>query len=346
MKRHRWPTFGALVIASVSCATGSTFTGAGGGGPGAGTTSPASSSTGGAGAGSTSTSSTGGGGSVSTTTSSSGTGGSVGTGGSSTTSSSATSSSSSTTTSSSSSTTTSSSSSTTTSSSSTTTSSSSTTTSSSSSSSGSTCPESPCQLTMPQCGCAAGEECTIQGTATVCAPAGNVPVGGACGTSADECAEGTLCIEASATVSTCKEFCSTNADCVAPGGLCAVQLDNGMGGTIPGVTLCSANCSPLNNTGCPVAGTACQLLEETMAPMSLLSDCVAVGTGTHNTPCDQTMEGGQCAAKFGCFNTGTMAAPDYVCLRYCNVALQNCPGLQLCNDLGVMFDGIEYGACD
>jgi hypothetical protein len=121
-----------------------------------------------------------------------------------------------------------------------------------------------------------------------------------------------------------------------------IQLDNGMGGAIPGVTLCSANCNPITNAGCGVAGTGCQILEETAAPMSLLTDCTASGTGVHNTPCDPTMPA-QCAPKFGCFNDGT----SDVCLKYCNAAnLFSCPGTQLCNDIGVMLGGIEYGVCD
>jgi len=183
------------------------------------------------------------------------------------------------------------------------------------------------------------------GSAVGCGPQGTVAWGGQCGAAPNLCSEGTVCVVVDPTVSTCYEFCSTNADCVAPGGLCLIQLDDGMGNPIPNVTLCTANCNPINNAGCPVAGTSCQLLQESMPPMSLLTDCQGAGTGTHNAPCTPGMP--DCAPKFGCFNTGTPQAPNNVCLKYCNAANPfGCPGIQLCNDLGVMLGGIEYGVCD
>jgi hypothetical protein len=166
-----------------------------------------------------------------------------------------------------------------------------------------------------------------------------------CGLAGEVCSPGTVCVNVSSTVATCDKFCSTDADCTAPGGLCLVQLDDGSGMAIPGVTLCTANCNPITNAGCPVAGTACQLLQETMGAMSFLTDCEGAGTGTHNTPCDPTMN--NCAPKFGCFNTGTAQNPNNVCLKYCNAANPfSCPGLQTCIDIGVNLGGVEYGACN
>src|SRR5262249_20727664 len=147
----------------------------------------------------------------------------------------------------------------------------------------------------------------------------------------------------SMTTGICDKFCDTDADCTAPGGLCLIQLDDGTGNSIPNVTLCTTNCSPISNSGCPTV-TGCQLRQETMGQRRTLTACEGTGLGTHNSPCDPTQN--DCAAKFGCFNVGTMAMPQYACLKYCNYNNPVCPGVQSCLDIGVNFGGVEYGACD
>ena len=209
--------------------------------------------------------------------------------------------------------------------------------SSASSSSGGVCPEMPCKLVSPQCGCAAGEMCTIDGTAAgthVCVAAGSVPIGGQC--TGPDCAAGSLCVKTNTTISTCMKYCSTDSNCTAPGGLCIIGLNDGSSGQIPGVTLCTENCDPTTNSGCSVAGTSCQLAQESMGQMRYLTRCSGAGTGTQGASCTTD---DNCAPMYGCFNAGTTQ-----CLKYCKVGGTPCPGGATCNSLGTI-GATEYGAC-
>jgi hypothetical protein len=160
-----------------------------------------------------------------------------------------------------------------------------------------------------------------------------------------DCAAGGVCVQASMTssVSLCDKFCTADTDCVAPGGLCLLQLSDGSGGSIPNVKLCTANCSPITNVGCSVPGTSCQLLQESTGAMRLLTDCRGAGSKTHLATCDPMLD--DCAPKFGCFNIGTQTSPQYACLQYCNYGSPACPSGQSCLDLGVSLGGTEFGAC-
>lgn len=220
--------------------------------------------------------------------------------------------------------------------------------SSSSSASGSggggACNETPCKLVSPQCGCAAGEMCQIDGTgARACLPAGNVPIGGICDIDND-CAPGGICLATTPTISTCGEFCSTDAQCTAPGGLCAVKLNDGSGGQVPGVTLCSENCNATTNVGC-AAGTGCTFGREAAGQMRLFTTCREAGSGTQNSSCTDDTD---CAATYGCFNTGSVNE----CLKYCNVNAASCPAGASCTPITIGNDAVEviignvtYGAC-
>jgi len=209
--------------------------------------------------------------------------------------------------------------------------------SASSASSSGMCAESPCKLVQPQCGCAAGQACAIDGSpqgTRICVAAGSTPIGGTC--TGNECVPGSLCVKTTDTISTCMKYCSTDSNCTAPGGLCIITLNDGSSGQIPGVTLCTENCDPSTNTGCPVAGTACGLAQESMGQMRLLTRCGGSGVGTQGASCvDDT----DCAPTFGCFNAGTTQ-----CLKYCKVGGAACPGGATCTSLG-MIGNTTYGAC-
>lgn len=221
----------------------------------------------------------------------------------------------------------------------------STTTSSSSSSSSSSsanggagggpaCSEQPCKLTTPQCGCDPNEQCTVDATGRSCIPEGNVPWGQPC--SGDNCAPGLLCLQTTTTEATCGKFCASDADCTAPGGLCILKLNDGSGGEIPNVTMCTDNCNPLTNVGCAVGG--CQVLQETSGLLRFLTLCVEAGTGTQAAPCVGNED---CAPTFGCFNDGV----SDLCLKWCNLAAPSCPAATSCVDVAVSLGGINYGVC-
>ncbi|MFT3773480.1 MAG: hypothetical protein QM820_49520 [Minicystis sp.] len=252
----------------------------------------------------------------------------------------------STTTSASSATSASSSSSTTSSSGSTSTSSSST---SASSSSGSSCPD-PCKLTNPQCGCGAGEACTIENYAITCSTPGPDAVNQACGTSAsDQCQAGGICVSASTTVGQCLAFCDSDSQCLS-GGLCAVTLADGPNSmnSIPGVTLCSPGCNPISGTGCP-AGSGCGLgLNDTQNRW--FGICGPAGTKTQGQSCTVPAD---CAATYTCLDPdGSSGAATPVCMRYCNADLvTGCPSGLLCYGLqdqsaqDIVVGGVTIGVC-
>lgn len=209
---------------------------------------------------------------------------------------------------------------------------------SSSASSGGAC-ESPCKLVAPQCGCAAGEGCTLDNTgARVCQTAGGVAPGGNC--SSDDCAPGGICLGTTPTTPTCGKFCATDAQCAAPGGLCVVGLNDGSGNPIPGVMLCSENCNPTTNSGC-VAGTGCTFGQEEAGQMRFFTLCRGIGSGTQGAACTVNAD---CAATYGCINTGTKQ-----CMKYCTVG-STCAGGAACSPIsinGVDIDigGVQYGIC-
>lgn len=209
------------------------------------------------------------------------------------------------------------------------------------------CEDDPCKVTLPQCGCNAGEQCSVSAAGVTCVPEGTIGWGEACGGVGD-CEPGYLCIlkkDTPPTVSTCAKFCDSDNECQSPGGLCTFGLNDGNGGTIPGVTICSENCDLVTNTGCPVSGTSCQLAQEPSGLKRFFTYCNGAGAGTQNSTC---LDGTECAVQYGCFNTG--GASD-VCLKWCNVNSPSCSGATSCvgltdaNGNPVVIGAITYGAC-
>jgi hypothetical protein len=207
-----------------------------------------------------------------------------------------------------------------------------------------TCSESPCRLTAPQCGCSSGLGCFLSGTVRTCAMPGSGVEGASC-TTFNSCQAGLLCLNVSRSttaVNQCGRFCATDADCRGAGSVCAYTLDDGTGGSIPGVRVCSRSCNPLTSTGC-VAGASCQIFEET-GTGRYFTDCTApVGAGGQNAPCT-TNE--QCQRGFACVGTpGT-------CLRYCNepntIGGGGCSLTQACYGFTtpLRVGTTEYGVCD
>ncbi len=222
---------------------------------------------------------------------------------------------------------------------------SSTTSATTSTTSGPACSETPCKVTAPQCGCAAGEACSIDPAkhAVACIDEGTVGGGQACNGAAD-CAAGFVCVQISTAASACSKFCDSDADCAAPGGLCIIQLNDGKGGSIPNVTLCTDNCDVTTNAGC-VPGAGCQLGREQTGQMRWLTFCGGTGTKGKNQVCDPMLE--ECLPGFGCFSTGT----SDICLQYCNVNGSTCPNFGACSPLqdqsgsSIFIGSIQVGVC-
>lgn len=200
------------------------------------------------------------------------------------------------------------------------------------------CAESPCRVVGPQCGCATGQGCYLDGMGgRECLPAGTDSENETC--TSGSCAPGLICVSAG-TTALCKRACETNADCTGgAGSLCVATIT----GSMPEVRVCSSHCNPVTG-GCP-SNTNCGLFVTT-GTMERLSDCSAAGTGGDGALCtDDT----GCQSGFTCINTGTSNR----CLQWCRRSRGDldCPGLfDSCLRVGpapgLVFDGAEYGVCN
>ncbi len=217
------------------------------------------------------------------------------------------------------------------------------TSSSTSTTSGGTCSDSPCKLTAPQCGCPSGQECTIASFMRACAPSGTATQGQAC-TGTGSCAPGLLCV-GGGTTGVCDMFCSVDMDCSATGGICALTLSDGTAmGSIPNATLCSGNCNVITSSGCPLAGTGCQLGQEQTGQMRWLSYCASAGSNGSEQTCASASD---CLPGYGCLNNGV----SDVCLQYCDTSDINacgglgCGALTDANSNPIVIHGVTLGAC-
>jgi hypothetical protein len=210
----------------------------------------------------------------------------------------------------------------------------------------STCGESPCRLVTPQCGCPGGQSCYLSGATRLCSATGASAEGTAC-TGVSSCASGLICINVGSgatPVNECHRFCDTDSDCVGTGSLCAYTLNDGTGGTVPGVRVCSRSCSPVAQTGC-APGTACHIFRESMGAMRYFFDCAGpVGTGGRGASCAAVSD---CRAGFACVGTpGT-------CQKYCAMpgmigAAGGCSSGEACYGFTtpLRVGATEYGVCD
>lgn len=207
--------------------------------------------------------------------------------------------------------------------------------------SGSTaCAESPCRLVAPQCGCGAGEGCYVNGSgARSCATAGTEGEGQTC-SGETACRAGHLCVGIAGTAF-CSRFCNTDTDCTGgPGSLCLLTLNDGSGGALPGVTLCTIACNPAAATGCP-SGMACAIYQESAGAMRTFTGCRAAGTGTAGSPCTTEDD---CQPGYFCADAGL----GNECIRWCTYPSGVECGGRTCNpfaDGGLYVGATQYGYC-
>ncbi|MDP3157356.1 MAG: hypothetical protein Q8N23_32080 [Archangium sp.] len=137
------------------------------------------------------------------------------------------------------------------------------------------------------------------GTGRVCAPAGNIGEGGACGAGADLCAKGLVCING-----TCSKYCYQTSNCTAAtNGQCVGVVQIGGTAELPTTCINIASCDPLLQN-CPMAAEACSLTQS--GPGCIPAGNVAIGA-------DCRM--GNCVKGAACL--GTQAAAS--CRPFCNL---------------------------
>jgi cysteine-rich repeat protein len=206
------------------------------------------------------------------------------------------------------------------------------------------CPESPCRL-MPQCGCPAGQKCTLDPASTSttlvkqCAAAGTRNETQTC-TAETDCTAGTGCFvlfseSTTSTEAMCYRYCASASDCTGVGSLCVPLLTTA---SYPGY--CSHSCNIISNSGCP-SGTKCMPLVLS-ATSQLLTDCSAdAGYGS---------AGSYCTVEADC-GIGTFCGAESgvnECIAYCtNPPYGSCSGGYTCNSFTEPFilGGTEYGYC-
>ena len=177
------------------------------------------------------------------------------------------------------------------------------------------CAEAPCKLVAPQCGCPAGQGCYVDSTGSrLCTTAGANAEGAAC-TGLGSCTAGNLCVNidrAMGATNQCMKFCSSDTQC--SGGICLYTLSDGMGGSLPGVRLCTRNCDPVAQSGCRT-GAYCDIFRETAGAMRWFTDCTApaMGSGRQGAACATLAD---CAAGFTCVDPGDGLLE---CMEWCNV---------------------------
>ncbi|MCA9580578.1 MAG: hypothetical protein KC416_02210 [Myxococcales bacterium] len=209
------------------------------------------------------------------------------------------------------------------------------------------CSQTPCSLVAPQCGCATGNACVIDGTgARLCAAAGTGDEGQPCGAGA-LCRPGQLCLAypASTTLTMCAAFCNTDADCGSRA-LCRTTLGDGTGGTIPGATFCTIDCDPAEQTGC-APGSECTVYLEPEPSARFFTDCraKAAAPGTQGSACSTTDD---CGAGYRCLDFNGTTAGGTECSHWCKVGSgTGCGAGSTCFPFAtpLSLGGIEYGYC-
>jgi len=197
---------------------------------------------------------------------------------------------------------------------------------------GAPCSEDPCKLTLPQCGCASGEKCTLTGTNRICRDNGTDGEAQPCEGSPDSCVAGYICVHADDDPYSCHKFCATDADCAPPQSICFFDL----GGA---ATLCSGACDPVGGSGCPTPGLKCEIGLDEGPPERFFTLCASEGTGTQGTACTGS---GDCASGYTCVDTGTTT-----CAAWCEYSGTGYCAYGTCSPFTdpVMIGSTEYGGC-
>ena len=211
------------------------------------------------------------------------------------------------------------------------------------------CGESPCKLVSPQCGCPSGQGCYIDSTGSrLCATSGANAEGAAC-SGLSSCTPGHLCINinsAGGSTAVCAEFCNLDSDC-GSGGLCIITLDDGSGGSLAGIKLCTHSCDPVAQTGCRT-GAYCDIFRESAGAMRYFTDCTAPATGTGGQGAACT-DPDDCQSGFACIDPdGTGGAEPQQCMHWCKVSSgTGCSGIESCVGFTtpLLVEGTEYGVC-
>ncbi len=167
------------------------------------------------------------------------------------------------------------------------------------------------------------------GTGRACAPAGNIAEGQACGTGADLCAKGLVCINGS-----CSKYCYQMSNCTAAtNGQCVGVVQIGGTAELPTTCINIASCDPLLQN-CPMTTQACSLTQSG-------AGCIPAGNVAIGADCRM----GNCVKGAACIGNQTAANCRAFCnldggMPSCGTGTGGCGGVA--NGSGVPF---PFGAC-
>lgn len=208
-----------------------------------------------------------------------------------------------------------------------------------------------CTLVAPQTGCPAGEACDLDDTmlatgGTECRPVTAMGTETSTCAGVTACAAGYTCLGGAGT-SQCFKFCSTDSNCSpTAGGLCTIDIVYGAPPMeVPGATVCSKACDPLNSSGCP-SSFGCHVYQEPPGTAErFFTHCSPSGAGGQEATCtDDT----SCQANYSCVQINMTTNK---CLKNCNVSTNTgCAGLPAGNSCvgfsePAVVGGFEYGVC-
>ena len=218
------------------------------------------------------------------------------------------------------------------------------------------CATSPCDI-LEQCGCQPTEACDFGGmpTETECRASD------ATGTELSTCANNEACAAGYGCFNTggashCRKFCDS-ADMTDPCGAaahCILNINDGSGGTLDDLQLCTKACSPekATNNGCPdstALGCVALVFNAGMANELATTDCrPANAAGINEVDCSASGTDGVCAAGFTCVVFSGGSNPRDVCKQTCVVPGGAC-AIGVCSGFTtnpLIVDGTEYGICN
>lgn len=174
-----------------------------------------------------------------------------------------------------------------------------------------------------QCGCSAGEMCSIidfETGKTTCLAAGDVPEGGECTMGAvGECAPGLDCMLWYET-GTCSRFCNEDADCPNPNGGCDVWGD----WDAPISKLCLRGCDPRDPSSSDGAFLACPE-GQSCAPWYINENSTCVVPEAYGEEGDECFDEDNCSPGLACGLDG-----GHTCARWCEMGGTDCLADELC----------------
>jgi hypothetical protein len=192
--------------------------------------------------------------------------------------------------------------------------------------------------TFPQCGCTGSQSCDITESATgktSCVASG-------AGRANEECTDTSGCLTGfTCKYGVCLPYCARTSDCTESGSTAICKnltySDQGTLKDIPGMTVCTTQCDPMNPS------TSCGADRGCVFTAATTTTCSGAGDGTTAASCATNRFA--CAPGYLCVGTGD-------CRRFCRMGIAgDCPAGKTCGKLTLngtstpMIGTTEFGVC-